>query len=537
MTIKRLILGVLTILVFVQVSFSLLDSWNQPQIQSRLELYQTNLVLNAAEWNGLSPGTDVPEASSANLTAARNALLGEDPYKAAQQQYQEARETAQKTLENTEKQLQLLKSQAITPPAAPAEPKPQIPPVAQTSELSPEARLQISISKLQQLINELELRIGVLQAHQGKTQEAIKTWTDLVERAETERFSRSQIKPAKILIGLWSEPPRIPMDAQQQLRQSLDSWFRDRALTQVYTLERQSEALQALQTEQQERAEQAIFKLAIVAVLPLLGVLTGIGLLVFVLVQLLLQGKNALLAQNSDNRWTTPWDAETIWQVFVVGFFFVGQFVLPLLFQLLPLNPASLDSRMKAAYLLTTYLLLSGGSLGVLYLSIRSFRPLPEGWFRFNWKSNWILWGLGGYFAALPLVIVVSLINQQLWKGQGGSNPILPIALEGRDGVALAIFFLTAAVAAPLFEELLFRGFLLPSLTRDMPVWAAIVASSILFAVAHLNLSEVLPLAVLGMVLGIVYTRSRNLLAPMLLHSLWNSGTLLSLYILGSGAN
>ena len=145
------------------------------------------------------------------------------------------------------------------------------------------------------------------------------------------------------------------------------------------------------------------------------------------------------------------------------------------------------------------------------------------------------MWGLGGYCVALPLVVVVSLINQQLWQGQGGSNPLLSLALQAQDQVALAIFFFTAAIAAPLFEEFLFRGFLLPSLTRYLPVWGAIVASSLLFAVAHLSLSEILPLTVLGIVLGVVYTRSRNLLAPMLVHSLWNSGTLLSLFILGSG--
>lgn len=98
------------------------------------------------------------------------------------------------------------------------------------------------------------------------------------------------------------------------------------------------------------------------------------------------------------------------------------------------------------------------------------------------------------------------------------------------------IFFTTAAIAAPIFEEILFRGFLLPSLTRYVPVWGAIGLSSLFFAVAHLKLAEVLPLTALGMVLGIVYTRSRNLLAPMLLHSLWNGATLMGLFILGSGA-
>ena len=177
------------------------------------------------------------------------------------------------------------------------------------------------------------------------------------------------------------------------------------------------------------------------------------------------------------------------------------------------------------------------GGLLVMYLPIKPFLPIPEDWFRFKFRSNWILWGLGGYLVALPLVILVSLINQRLWNGQGGSNPILPLALEGRDNVALLIFFLTACVAAPIFEEIIFRGFLLPSLTRYVPVWGAILASSLLFAIAHLSLSEVLPLATLGMVLGIVYSRSRNLLASMLLHGLWNAGTLLSLFVLGSGSN
>ncbi len=81
---------------------------------------------------------------------------------------------------------------------------------------------------------------------------------------------------------------------------------------------------------------------------------------------------------------------------------------------------------------------------------------------------------------------------------------------------------------------MLFRGFLLPSLTRYLPVWGAILVSSLLFAVAHLSLSEILPLTTLGIVLGVVYTRSRNLLASMLIHSLWNGGTLLSLFLLGS---
>jgi membrane protease YdiL (CAAX protease family) len=400
--------------------------------------------------------------------------------------------------------------------------------------------LQKSLSQVKQLIDELDLRLGILQAQQGQTDAAIKSWSKLSNQSSVDTIAppeASLAQTAAVLMGLWSEPPRLLPDAEPQIQKNLDSWFRYRALTQLYQLQQRQDALLSLQAKEQEIAEQAIFKLAVIGGIPGFGGLLGVGLLLFVLAQRLLQGKRSLLATNGDVPWETPWDWEIVWQVLILGFFFIGQLLLPVLFEILGFNPVSFSVRMQAFYVLISYLLMAFGGLLVLYFSIKPFLPLPDDWFRFKLRSNWIAWGLGGYLVALPLVIVVSLINQQLWKGQGGSNPILPLALEGRDSVALLIFFITACVAAPVFEEIIFRGFLLPSLTRYVPVWGAILASSLLFAIAHLSLSEVLPLATLGMVLGVVYTRSRNLLASMLLHGLWNAGTLLSLFVLGSGSN
>jgi len=541
MTIKRLILIVLTIFAILKVSLSLIESWGQPQIQSRLELYQTNLLLHAAEWQGGNTGASGAEQNK-DLNSIRNALIGAEPLKTAEQQYQEARDVASKSLDKAQKQLQQIESPSVTPPVGD---KPQLPypPVAEPSY--PKQQLQESINKLDKLIDELDLRLGIIKAKEGETKAALQTWTNLSDRYKNQASNKSSVNTATVLSGLWSDPTRILPEAQQQIQKDLDGWFRYSALAQLYKLQQRQDDLATLQAQEQQRAEQAIFKLAIVGGIPVTGFIIGVGLLIFLLAQLLIAGKRSLpsdpanlplLAQNADTPWSTPWDAETVWQVFILGFFFIGQILLPLVFSLLPLDPSSFDIRGKAFYVLCSYLLLAFGGLFVLYLSIKPFFPLPEGWFRFSWRGGWFLWGLGGYFVALPLVIVVSVINQKLWQGQGGSNPILPIALQGQDGVALAIFFVTAAVAAPVFEELLFRGFLLPSLTRYMPVWGAILTSSLLFAIAHLSLSEVLPLMTLGILLGVVYTRSRNLLSSMLLHGLWNSGTLLSLFILGSGA-
>jgi len=530
MTLKRVILGILTAIAIALVGLSLVASWNQPQIQSRLELYQTNLLLHASEWQG-------ENNQSANLSSARNNIVGADPLNTALTQYQEARESTRKTLQTTQAQFKGIQSAIASKPDD------------NTLNLAQDKALSESIEQQSALLNELDLRLGILQASSGKTQAALQTWKNLVERYNTPIDYDSSAVTAKVLTGIWSNPAQLLPDAEPSIQKSLDGWFRYRALAQLYKLQERSKELVALQAAEQATAQQAVEKLAIIVGVPAITLCIGTVLLVGLTVQWLLQrqqldtaGSGPVLARNASLAWDVPWDGEIVWQVLVVGFFFVGQILIPYLLlpvslAVLKLNPATFDPRDKAFYIFATYLLLSAGGLSVLYFSVKSFLPLPEGWFRINWRGSWFLWGLGGYFVALPLVVLVSLINQQFWQGQGGSNPILPIVLEGRDNVALAVFFGTAAIAAPVFEEIVFRGFLLPSLTRYLPVWGAIAASAFLFAVAHLSVSEILPLATLGSVLGFVYTRSRNLLAPMLLHSLWNSGTLLSLFLLGGGAS
>ncbi|MFB2935395.1 type II CAAX prenyl endopeptidase Rce1 family protein [Aerosakkonemataceae cyanobacterium BLCC-F154] len=507
MTLKRIILGFLTVfLVVFFIGPSLLGSWQQPQIQSRLELYQTNLLLHATEWQGES-------GEEANTKSARNALIGTEPLKNAQKQYQEAREQAETNLAKAKTQAEVLLTQT--------------------------EQQKATINQLQDFITKVDLRLGILQAIQGKPEAAMQTWQSIIQRLEAKDSDSPSLKTAEVLIGLWSQQAQILPNSDSTIKNSLDGWFRYQALAKLYNLQQREAALAELKAAEQEIAEQAVFKLAIVGAVPTIGFLIGVGLILFLLIQRAIKGKDSLLARNEDLSWTTPWDGETILQVFVAGFFLmqilVSVLVLPITLKLFNIDATNFDVRSKALLVFVNYLLVAAAAFLVLYLSIKPFLPLPEGWFRFKILDKWLVWGFCGYLSALPLVILISLINQRIWQGQGGSNPLLSLALEGKDLVALAIFFVTAAIAAPIFEEVLFRGFLLPSLTRYLPVWGAIVVSSLLFAIAHLSLSEVLPLTTLGTILGVVYTRSRNLLAPIFLHSLWNSGTLISLFILGSG--
>ncbi|MEM9118140.1 MAG: type II CAAX endopeptidase family protein [Cyanobacteria bacterium P01_F01_bin.56] len=498
-TLRRLILILITLLVSVIMGSALIASWNEPQVASRLELYQTDLLLQATAWDG----DGLP---AEQVTLVRRNLLGEDPLAAAQKNYASVRETALNTLaENAT----LAGNEAVS------------------------SRLQNALEGQSELLDLLDLRLGILEAEQRSFEAAQSSWAAVKSRhARGDRFWRA----ADALDAIWHDAD-VPRDSEALLTATLQGWFRDRALAQYYRRTQAFGALATLEQAETTKAQGLILTLAAVGMFPVIGTFSGILLLIGLGGQRLLKGTDALLAQNRDRSWETPWPAETVWLVIVGGFLFMGQLLVPVVISPLRGVLVGAGLRGQALFALTYYLMMSLGAIAVLFFAIRSYRPLPPGWFTFKFRSNWWLWGLGGYLAALPLMLTVSVLNQQIWQGQGGSNPLLQTVLEAQDPIALAIFFTTASVAAPLFEEFLFRGFLLPSLTRYMSVWWAIVVSSLVFAVAHLSLSEVLPLTVLGMVLGVVYTRSRNLLAPMLLHSAWNSITMLGLFLLGSSAN
>lgn len=509
---KRLILATLTLLVAFLVGNSLLGSLGKPQITNRLELYQTNLILSAAGVSNAAPETGV----QAQL---REAVLGKEPLKTAQEEYQEVRESVQTELNGLQE-----RTQGSTPTE-----------VATT--VTPASELFTLIEQQRKLLAQLDLQIGLLQAEQGDIQAAQKTWEQLGDRLRSSPSSREAAiaRTAQTLQALWNEPPRIEDNAAAEIETTLEGWFRAVSLERLYQVQQNPTALTALEAEQEAIAQNTLLKLAVIGVLPGIAAVTGIGLFIFLVIQRLTRGKEAVFSLQG-TAWETPWNWETIWQVLIVGFFFMGQIVVPLLLSLLHLTSTGVgSSRVRAIYTLVYYITMASSALLVLFFSIRSHRPLPNNWFRYRLQSNWLLWGIGGYLVALPLMLGVSLVNQQFWQGQGGSNPLLQIVLEENDPLALGMFLFTAAIAALIFEETLFRGFLLPSLTRYLPMGGAIALSSLIFAVAHLSFSEVLPLTALGAVLGFVYVRSQNLLAPILLHCLWNSITMVGLFILGSG--
>ncbi|XP_073285713.1 uncharacterized protein [Primulina huaijiensis] len=234
-------------------------------------------------------------------------------------------------------------------------------------------------------------------------------------------------------------------------------------------------------------------------------------------------------------RWTVPWTAETILQVtlfWIMSFWFIGSWMIPFAAHITGFSRESLTFRGQALFSLLTDVTEGLAGILILYRSLSRFRPLSSDWFRFTLKGKWLFDVLLGC-SMFPLVNRLSQFNLDLLPPVLPSTPLTLSSVEqsimARDPIAMALYALVLVVCAPLWEEIVFRGFLLPSLTKYMPVWCSVLVSSAAFALAHFNVQRMLPLIFLGVVMGVTYTRSRNLLPSMLLHSLWNGFVFLDL--------
>ncbi len=140
---------------------------------------------------------------------------------------------------------------------------------------------------------------------------------------------------------------------------------------------------------------------------------------------------------------------------------------------------------------------------------VRLLGRVPHG---FNWWPIPLLAVAGIVFSigAIPVV----------WYPVARVAPdiVSDVLSEPFAGSRLNIFVLIV-IAAPLSEELLFRGLLFSRLMAKWGAARAMIVSSLAFGLLHLN---PIGASVFGMVACVLYLRTRTLLAPMALHALNN---------------
>ncbi|KAG6429706.1 hypothetical protein SASPL_107759 [Salvia splendens] len=246
-------------------------------------------------------------------------------------------------------------------------------------------------------------------------------------------------------------------------------------------------------------------------------------------------------------RWDVPWNWQTISLTSLAcGISFSDSFVLTGLIEAeaveysgIQIEELSLDE--KAEILFLDQGIATTVVLAVLYSLTKSFSPLPDDIYRYDWRDpfnlqkGWLLWagiGLGGALAAIAGTgVVVSFFNGEPPQRETDALVRL-LPLIGSSSISTAALVGIVGVLAPILEETVFRGFFMVALTKWLPMPLAVLVSAAVFAGVHLTPGEFPQLFVLGTALGLTYAQTRNLLAPITIHALWNSGVILLLTFL-----
>jgi membrane protease YdiL (CAAX protease family) len=138
----------------------------------------------------------------------------------------------------------------------------------------------------------------------------------------------------------------------------------------------------------------------------------------------------------------------------------------------------------------------------------------------------------------LPLIVFAGLVSQGVLSARGIPPTIQDVALlltaEHSLGVQLYLVFLAIGLA-PFFEETVFRGVLLPLLTRRFGLGASVIITSLLFSAIHMHLHSAAPLFVVATGFSLAYAYTGSLWVPVTMHSLFNGINLALMLTLRNG--
>jgi len=139
--------------------------------------------------------------------------------------------------------------------------------------------------------------------------------------------------------------------------------------------------------------------------------------------------------------------------------------------------------------------------------------------------------GLFYGLAVIPPVVLLSNVISTVTEALGyttRSQNVFDWLNDGSVSNGTRVFMMLAAVLiAPVAEEALFRGILLPSLLKFRSLTWAALASSFYFALVHLHAPSLFPLIGLGLAFSAAYAKTGSLLTPIIMHALFNATSLL----------
>ena len=82
----------------------------------------------------------------------------------------------------------------------------------------------------------------------------------------------------------------------------------------------------------------------------------------------------------------------------------------------------------------------------------------------------------------------------------------------------LAVQIIGLGILVPVAEELIFRGLLYARIRRMLPVWASVLTASVIFALYHGNMIQILFAFPMAIILTLLYEKGKWISYPILFH-------------------
>jgi len=161
---------------------------------------------------------------------------------------------------------------------------------------------------------------------------------------------------------------------------------------------------------------------------------------------------------------------------------------------------------------------------------VMGWRIRPVAWLGLRWPGwRWVLLiAPAGVVAMWLLSGILAATGYVNWMKSLGVEPMqdsVKLLQNNQDPLTLGLMAVAAMLAAPLCEEIVFRGYLYSAAKKFAGPWVAGVCSALVFAAAHNSLAPLLPLFYFGCLLVLAYELTGSLWAPMAMHFCFNTTT------------
>ncbi|XP_056158417.1 uncharacterized protein LOC115682321 [Syzygium oleosum] len=128
------------------------------------------------------------------------------------------------------------------------------------------------------------------------------------------------------------------------------------------------------------------------------------------------------------------------------------------------------------------------------------------------------------------LSVVAHVLRRPVLDPQTAVNNLILKEILLSSDISRAACVLVFCIITPLLEEIVYRGFLLTSISSTSKWQQAVLLSSAIFSAVHFSGENSLQLFVIGCILGCSYCWSGDLSTSFLIHSLYNALILIITY-------